>query len=53
MSKEKDAAWRQMLSEKSDESKEDSFNGWLNDLEEQDQPTCSIENQDDCEACGS
>jgi len=29
------------------------FDAWLNELEEQEQPTCDIENPDDCEACGS
>jgi len=32
---------------------EDSFDSWLGDLEEKDQPqACSIDNPD-CEACGS
>jgi hypothetical protein len=30
-----------------------SFDNWLNDLEDQDQPTCNIDNPEDCEACGS
>jgi len=29
------------------------FNNWLDELEEQEQPTCNIENQEDCENCGS
>jgi hypothetical protein len=53
MSKEKEQAWEEMLTNRSDESRKDSFSGWLNDLEGQDQPTCNIENQEDCEACGS
>ena len=31
----------------------DSFNDWLEDLENQEQPTCNLENPEDCEACGS
>ena len=32
---------------------EDTFSGWLNELEEKDQPeACSIDNPD-CENCGS
>ena len=30
-----------------------NFDEWLNQLEEAPQPTCSIENGEDCEACGS
>lgn len=33
--------------------KNNSFDNWLNDLEEQQQPTCNIDNPEDCEACGS
>jgi hypothetical protein len=33
--------------------KEDSFDSWLNDLEDKEQPqSCSIDDPD-CEACGS
>jgi hypothetical protein len=31
----------------------DSFNDWVEDLENQEQPTCNLENPEDCEACGS
>ena len=31
----------------------DSFEDFINELETKDQPTCNIENQEDCEACGS
>ena len=31
----------------------DSFNNWVEDLENQEQPTCNLENPEDCEACGS
>lgn len=30
-----------------------TFDNWINDLEDETQPTCNIENPDDCEACGS
>lgn len=33
--------------------KETDFGSWLNELEEADQPTCNIDNPEDCEACGS
>lgn len=29
------------------------FDDWLEQLEEANQPTCNIENPEDCEACGS
>jgi hypothetical protein len=32
---------------------ENNFDSWLNELEEARQPTCNIENPEDCEACGS
>lgn len=31
----------------------DSFNDWVEDLENQEQPTCNLENPEECEACGS
>lgn len=31
----------------------DSFSSWVNDLETTEQPTCNINNPEDCEACGS
>jgi|TARA_R110000796_G_scaffold83590_1_gene182755 hypothetical protein len=38
---------------KSDESKKDTFDSWIVDLEEAEQPeACSIDNPD-CENCGS
>ena len=33
--------------------KQTDFGSWLNDLENQEQPTCNIDNPEDCEACGS
>ncbi len=29
------------------------FEDWLEELEDAKQPTCNIENPEDCEACGS
>jgi hypothetical protein len=29
------------------------FEDFVNELENKDQPTCNIENPEDCEACGS
>lgn len=29
------------------------FEDWLEELEEAKQPTCNINNPEDCEACGS
>jgi hypothetical protein len=38
---------------KSEESMNDTFDSWVNDLEDQEQPdACSIDDED-CEACGS
>ena len=34
MSKEKDAAWREMMSKRSDESRDNTFESWIVDLEE-------------------
>jgi len=30
-----------------------TFDNWINELEDEPQPTCNIENPDDCETCGS
>ena len=32
---------------------EDSFNDFVKELEQAEQPTCNLENPEDCEACGS
>jgi hypothetical protein len=32
---------------------EEDFNDFVNELENKEQPTCNIENPEDCEACGS
>jgi hypothetical protein len=31
----------------------DSLDSFINELENQVQPTCNIDNPEDCEACGS
>ncbi len=31
----------------------DSFADFVNELENAEQPTCNLENPEDCEACGS
>jgi hypothetical protein len=31
----------------------DDFADFINELESKDQPTCNLENPEDCEACGS
>jgi hypothetical protein len=31
----------------------DSFDDFINELENKEQPTCNIENPEDCEACGA
>jgi len=32
---------------------EDSFNDFIDELEKAEQPSCNLENPDECEACGS
>lgn len=32
---------------------EDSFNNFIKEMEEKEQPICNIENQEDCDSCGS
>ena len=39
--------------EETQEIETTSFEEWVNELEESEQPTCNIENPEDCEACGS
>ena len=49
----KDEEYMKELIKRADESKQDTFDSWVVDLEEQEQPdTCSIDDED-CEACGS
>jgi len=30
-----------------------TWDSWISDLEDKDQPTCDIDNPEDCENCGS
>jgi len=32
---------------------DDSFNDFVKELEQAQQPSCNLENPEDCEACGS
>ncbi len=32
---------------------DNNFDNWLNELEEAPQPTCNIDNPDECTSCGS
>ena len=32
---------------------EDSFNTFIEELENKEQPSCNIENQEECDSCGS
>jgi len=41
------------MAKRAEESKQETFDSWVEDLVEQEQPeACSIDD-DDCEACGS
>lgn len=51
--------WRESLkqlkkeAERADESRQDTFDSWIVDLEDKEQPdACSLDDED-CEACGS
>ena len=49
----KDENYMKELIKRADESKQNTFNSWVVDLEDKEQPdTCSTDNED-CEACGS
>jgi len=51
MSEEREEAIRQL--KKSEEATQNTFDSWVNNLEDQEQPdACSIDDED-CEACGS
>tara|TARA_R110002096_G_scaffold111202_1_gene242806 strand:- start:199 stop:357 length:159 start_codon:yes stop_codon:yes gene_type:complete len=52
MSKEKNEAPK-TENNVNEEVARETWDSWVNELEEQKQPTCNIENPDDCEACGS
>tara|TARA_R100000900_G_scaffold5882_1_gene6277 strand:- start:1051 stop:1224 length:174 start_codon:yes stop_codon:yes gene_type:complete len=41
------------LNETAETVVKNGFDAWLEVLEEEEQPTCNIENQEDCENCGS
>jgi hypothetical protein len=41
------------MSEDKDFQMDDSFADFVNELEKAPQPTCNLENPEDCEACGS
>jgi len=32
---------------------DDNFNEWLEELENQQQPQCNIDNPEECDSCGS
>jgi hypothetical protein len=32
---------------------EDSFNDFIKELEQAEQPSCNLENPEDCDSCGS
>lgn len=32
---------------------DDNFQDWLTELENQEQPTCNIENPEECDSCGA
>ena len=39
--------------ETAETAEHNGFDAWVEDMEEQEQPTCDIDNQEDCENCGS
>ena len=41
------------MSEKDDFQMDDNFADFVKDLEEREQPSCDLDNPEDCEACGS
>ena len=50
MSKEKDAAWREMMSRRDEESKRNLYDSWIIDSTD---PEECCEEQEDCENCES
>jgi len=49
----KDTDFLKDSAKRAEESRNDTFESWVVDLEDKDQPdTCSVDD-DDCEACGS
>jgi hypothetical protein len=39
--------------EKNKETAKSTWDNWVNELEDKEQPTCNIDNPEDCEECGS
>jgi hypothetical protein len=39
--------------EKEEAVARETWDSWVGDLETKEQPSCNIDNPDDCEACGS
>lgn len=52
MSKEKDAAWREMM-KRADESRDNTFDSWIVDSTDLDPKDECCEEQEDCENCES
>jgi len=53
MSKEKDAAWREMMSRRAEESKKNLYDSWILDSTDLDPENECCEEQEDCENCES
>jgi len=45
--------WSDSVDKLNETNKTTGFDSWLNELEDGDQPTCNVENPEDCENCGS
>jgi hypothetical protein len=45
--------WSDSVDKLNENNKTTAFDSWLNELEDGDQPTCNVENPEDCENCGS
>lgn len=43
----------QRLKNNNEEVARKTWDSWIVDLEDKEQPSCNIDNPDDCEACGS
>ena len=53
MSFEDELEYEKELAKRSEESKKNTFDSWITDLEDKEQPeTCDIDSED-CENCGS
>ena len=53
MSKEKDAAWREMMSRRAEESKKNLYDSWVIDSTDIDPEDECCGEQEDCENCES